>query len=256
MLKRYLYPGLARLGVARLILGLSILRHACLRVQRAASLTPACARWGLRARCASTTDRACHPDQARDLRRHLDRVCRFFRSTPLLCSQNCVDRICSSSVFLGALDTTIVATLSASIASSFSAAHQLTWLATAYLLSITAASPLYGRLAHLFGRRLALLIALSLFTLGTLACALAPSMTLLVCARFVAGCGGGGIMTTSSIIASDLVPLNRRGLVQGFANVWFGAGAALGGPLGGWLADGLGWRYAFISTSSSALFDS
>ncbi|KAG0144241.1 hypothetical protein CROQUDRAFT_660198 [Cronartium quercuum f. sp. fusiforme G11] len=151
-----------------------------------------------------------------------------------------------TAVFLGALDSTIIATLSSSIASSFEAAHQLTWLATAYLLSITAASPLYGRLAHLLGRRRSLLIALSLFTLGTLFCALAPSMPILVIARFLAGCGGGGIMTTSSIIASDLVPLNRRGLVQGFANVWFGAGAALGGPLGGWLADGLGWRYAFI----------
>lgn len=52
-------------------------------------------------------------------------------------------------------------------------------------------------------------------------------------------------MISSSIISSDLVSLNRRGLIQGLANICFGAGAALGGPLGGWFVDGLGWRWAF-----------
>ncbi|EGG05049.1 uncharacterized protein MELLADRAFT_37062, partial [Melampsora larici-populina 98AG31] len=150
------------------------------------------------------------------------------------------------SVFLGALDSTIVATLSSSIASSFSAANEVSWLATSYLLSLSATSALYGRLSNLVGRRLSLFIALTLFTIGTIACGLSTSMNSFILARFVAGMGGGGVMTTSSIIASDLVPLNRRGVVQGLANICFGAGAALGAPLGGWLADGLGWRYAFI----------
>ncbi|POV95304.1 hypothetical protein PSHT_15739 [Puccinia striiformis] len=65
--------------------------------------------------------------------------------------------------------------------------------------------------------------------------------------RFLAGCGGGGIMTTSSIIATDLFRLDQRGLVQGFANICFGLGAALGGPLGGWIADTMGWRFAFLA---------
>ncbi|KAH9816450.1 major facilitator superfamily domain-containing protein [Melampsora americana] len=151
-----------------------------------------------------------------------------------------------TAVFLGALDSTIVATLSSSIASSFSAANEVSWLATSYLLSLSATSALYGRLSNLVGRQLSLFIALTLFTIGTIACGLSTTMNSFIFARFVAGMGGGGVMTTSSIIASDLVPLNRRGMVQGLANICFGAGAALGGPLGGWLADGLGWRYAFI----------
>ncbi|KAH9816456.1 major facilitator superfamily domain-containing protein [Melampsora americana] len=149
-------------------------------------------------------------------------------------------------VFLVALDSTIVATLSPSIASSFSAANEVSWLATSYLLSLSATATLYGRLSNLIGRRLSLSIALTLFTIGTIACGLSTSINSFILARFVAGMGGGGVMTTSSIISCDLVPLNQRGLIQGLTSTCFGAGAALGGPLGGWLSDVLGWRYPFL----------
>ncbi|KAI8455074.1 major facilitator superfamily domain-containing protein [Phakopsora pachyrhizi] len=148
-------------------------------------------------------------------------------------------------VFLGAVDSTIVATLVSSISSSFGSSNQLSWLATAYLLSISATGALYGKVADLMGRRVALLTALGLFTLGTLGCALSTSMTQLILARLLAGCGGGGIMTTSSIIATDLVRLDQRAMVQGFANICYGAGAALGGPMGGFLTDSIGWRAGF-----------
>ncbi|KAA1087549.1 hypothetical protein PGT21_033475 [Puccinia graminis f. sp. tritici] len=150
-------------------------------------------------------------------------------------------------VFLGALDSTIVATLMSSISSSFDASNQLSWLASAYLLSTSATGALYGKLADLLGRRMSNLIALGFFTLGTLGCGLSSNMSQLIFSRFLAGCGGGGIMTTSSIIATDLFRLDQRGLVQGFANICFGLGAALGGPLGGWIADTMGWRFAFLA---------
>ncbi|GAA5846704.1 hypothetical protein JCM3766R1_002886 [Sporobolomyces carnicolor] len=149
-------------------------------------------------------------------------------------------------VFLGALDGTIVATLISDISSSFQKSNQAGLLGTSYLLSTATFTPLYGRLADIIGRRGALLGALFLFTTGTALCGFAPSMEVLLVARLIAGMGGGGLMSVSSIVASDLIPLKQRALFQGLANLWFGAGSGLGGPLGGFISDRLGWRTAFI----------
>ncbi|GAA6002939.1 hypothetical protein JCM10207_001909 [Rhodosporidiobolus poonsookiae] len=149
-------------------------------------------------------------------------------------------------VFLGALDGTIVATLISDVSSSFKKSNQAGLLGTSYLLSTATFTPLYGRLSDIIGRRSALLIALTLFTSGTTLCGLAPSMNALLIGRLVAGMGGGGLMAVSSITCSDLVPLKQRALFQGLANLWFGAGSGLGGPLGGFISDRFGWRTAFL----------
>ncbi|GAA5996745.1 uncharacterized protein JCM10292_003177 [Rhodotorula paludigena] len=152
-------------------------------------------------------------------------------------------------VFLGALDGTIVATLISDVSSSFKRSNQAGLLGTSYLLSTATFTPLYGRLADIIGRRTALLIALTLFTSGTALCGLAPSMVSLLVGRLIAGMGGGGLMAVSSIVASDLIPLKQRALFQGLANLWFGAGSGLGGPLGGFISDRLGWRTAFLGST-------
>lgn len=82
---------------------------------------------------------------------------------------------------------TICATLLSPIASSFHASHQASWLGTSFLLSNITFTPLYGRLCGILGRRLANASAISLFTLGTLFCAIAPSMKYLILARFIGG---------------------------------------------------------------------
>ncbi|KAG9126985.1 hypothetical protein FRC07_001149 [Ceratobasidium sp. 392] len=151
-----------------------------------------------------------------------------------------------SAVFLGALDTTIVATLLSPIGSYFQKSHQASYLGTSYLLSICCFTPLYGRLSDILGRKGAMLLALSLFGIGTLLCGLARSMEFLIFARAIAGMGGGGVMTVSSISITDLIPLKQRGLYQGLANILFGLGAGIGGPLGGWINDTIGWRAAFL----------
>ncbi|KAG1874610.1 vacuolar amino acid permease [Suillus subalutaceus] len=151
-----------------------------------------------------------------------------------------------SAVFLGSLDGTIVATLLSPIGSYFSKSEQSSYLGTSYLLSVCCFTPLYGRLSDILGRKGAMLLGLTLFGSGTIACAFAPSMGALIVARAVAGMGGGGVMTVSSIAISDLVPLKQRGLYQGMTNILFGLGAGLGGPFGGWVNDTLGWRAAFL----------
>lgn len=151
-----------------------------------------------------------------------------------------------SAVLLGAFDGTVVATLLTPIGSEFNASNQSSYIATSYLLSVCCFTPLYGRLADILGRKGAMLLALTLFGSGTILCGMAPSMSFLIISRAIAGMGGGGVMTVSSITVSDFIPLKQRGLYQGMANILFGLGAGLGGPLGGWVNDTFGWRTAFF----------
>ncbi|GLB33632.1 putative sugar (and other) transporter [Lyophyllum shimeji] len=159
-----------------------------------------------------------------------------------------------SGVLLGAFDGTVVATLLTPIGSQFKASNQASYIGTSYLLSVCCFTPLYGRLADILGRKGAMLVALSLFGSGTVFCGMAPSMRALIAARAVAGMGGGGVMTVASIAVSDFIPLKQRGLYQGMANVLYGLGAGLGGPLGGWVNDQFGWRAAFYMQAPLLMF--
>lgn len=149
--------------------------------------------------------------------------------------------------FLAALDGTIVATILSTVGSEFQVSKTVGWLGTSYLLTQTAFQPLYGRLSDIFGRKAATLFASSVFLLGSLLCGLSRSFTQLCVARAIAGIGGGGLTSMATIVTSDLVSLKARGTWQGLGNLVFAAGAALGGPVGGALADGgIGWRWAFL----------
>ena len=121
----------------------------------------------------------------------------------------------------------------------------MSWIAVAYLLSNTAFQPLYGRLSDIFGRRPLLIFANVVFLIGTLGCAVAPGLWTLVASRMLAGVGGGGLSILGTVILSDLVPLKKRGTFQGYANVVFSLGTSLGAPVGGLVADWLGWRWSF-----------
>lgn len=151
-------------------------------------------------------------------------------------------------VFLGAIDTTIIATLSAPISSEFHSLSLLSWLATAYLIANAACQPISGRLTDIFGRGPGLVFSNVLFAAGNLICGLAPTANVMILGRVVAGVGGGGLMSISTFLASDLVPLRKRGIVQGLGNICFGSGAMLGGVFGGLVNDtsSRGWRLAFL----------
>ncbi len=148
-------------------------------------------------------------------------------------------------MFLGALDQTIVATALPTIGRHFGDLGDLAWVVTAYLLTATAVTPLYGKLSDIHGRRVMLLIAIGLFVVGSIACALAPSMTALVFARACQGLGGGGLMALSQTIIADIVSPRERGRYQGYIAAVF-ATSSVGGPvLGGFLTQHLDWSLIF-----------
>ncbi|KLO99480.1 multidrug resistance protein fnx1 [Fusarium fujikuroi] len=150
-------------------------------------------------------------------------------------------------VFLAALDTTIVATLSVPISNTFGSLTLVSWLGSSYLIANAACQPLSGRLTDIFSRRSGLVLCNILFGLGTLLCGVATSKWMLLAGRVVAGMGGGGLNAITAFVASDLVPLRRRGVIQGFVHICYGVGAGLGGLFGGWINDLWGWRTAFLS---------
>ncbi|CAK7220078.1 hypothetical protein SBRCBS47491_004067 [Sporothrix bragantina] len=154
-------------------------------------------------------------------------------------------------VFVGAADASVIATLSAPIASEFQSLSLLSWLAAAYLVANAACQPVSGRITDVVGRGPGLVFSNVFFALGNLICAMAKSSNTMLVGRVVAGIGGGGLMAISTFLGSDLVPLRRRGVVQGIGNIAYGTGAMLGGVLGGatehiwqdhWYG---GWRLAF-----------
>src|SRR5947209_19510830 len=148
-------------------------------------------------------------------------------------------------MFLAALDQTIVATALPTIGRQFHDVTSLSWVITAYLLASTAVAPVFGTLADIYGRRAMIITALSLFVAGSILCAVAPNMPVLILARGLQGLGGGGIMPIVQTVISDLVTPRERGQYQAyFSSVWMAAG--IGGPiLGGVFAEHLHWSMIF-----------
>jgi EmrB/QacA subfamily drug resistance transporter len=148
-------------------------------------------------------------------------------------------------MFLGALDQTIVATALPTIGRHFGELEQLSWIVTAYLLTGTAVTPLYGKLSDIHGRRPMMLTAIAIFVVGSLACALAQNMTTLVLARAFQGLGGGGLMALAQTVIADIVSPRERGRYQGYISGVF-ALSSIGGPvLGGFLTEHLDWSLIF-----------
>ncbi|KAI9893991.1 MAG: hypothetical protein M1814_004761 [Vezdaea aestivalis] len=149
-------------------------------------------------------------------------------------------------VFLAAIDGTIIATLAASISTSFHSLSSLSWLVSAYFIANAALQPIAGRLTDIFSRRWGLIFSNVFFGVGTLICGLARSEGMMIFGRVVAGIGGGGLTAIATFVCSDLVPLRKRGVIQGVGNLFYGAGSGLGGVIGGWINDVWGWRVAFL----------
>jgi len=148
-------------------------------------------------------------------------------------------------MFLAALDQTIVATALPTIGRQFGDVSSLSWVITAYLLASTAVAPVFGTLSDIYGRRAMIITAMSLFISGSILCAVAPNMPVLILARGLQGLGGGGILPIVQTVIADVVTPRERGQYQAyFSGVWMAAG--IGGPiLGGVFAEHLHWSMIF-----------
>lgn len=149
-------------------------------------------------------------------------------------------------VFLSALDQTIVAVSMPAISAQFHDFDLLAWVISAYMVALTVAVPIYGKLGDLYGRRRLMLFGLATFTLASLFCAMAQSMEQLVLARVLQGIGAGGMVSVSQAIIGDIVPPRERGRYQGYFSGMYAAASVAGPVLGGFMTEYLSWRWVFI----------
>lgn len=147
---------------------------------------------------------------------------------------------------LVALDSTIIATASTSIARELGNFSQIPWLFSIYVLAQAVSVPIYGRLADFFGRKHLMLIGIGLFLAGSILAGFAWSMPVLIAARVVQGLGAGAVLPMSMTIASDIYTLKERAKAQGYlASVW-GISAVVGPTLGGVFSEFVSWRWIFF----------
>jgi EmrB/QacA subfamily drug resistance transporter len=149
-------------------------------------------------------------------------------------------------MFLASVDQTIVATALPAIAGSLGEVERVSWVVISYLVATTIAAPVYGRLGDVLGRRRMLFVALILFVVASLLCAVAPTVLLLTIARVLQGFGGGGLMTTCQALVGEVVPPRERGRYQGYLASIFVAAATFGPVAGGWLTQHWGWPSVFL----------
>jgi EmrB/QacA subfamily drug resistance transporter len=149
------------------------------------------------------------------------------------------------SMFLSALNQTIVATALPTIGRDLGNFDNLSWVIIAYLLSSTVVSPLYGKLSDIHGRRAMMLVALGLFVAGSVVSAAAPNVATLIAGRTLQGIGGGGIVPLTQTTIADMITPRERGRYQAYMGTsWIVAGVA-GPALGGLVAEHLHWSFIF-----------
>ncbi|MBE1580581.1 MFS transporter [Amycolatopsis roodepoortensis] len=162
-----------------------------------------------------------------------------------------------SGMFLAALDQTIVGTSIVRIANDLNGFDLQAWITTAYLITSTIVTPIYGKLSDIYGRKPFYIAAISIFLIGSVASAFATSMYELAAFRAIQGLGAGGLMSLAMTIMGDIVPPRERARYQGYFLAVFGISTVLGPVLGGFFADFdklgsvfgydiAGWRWVFL----------
>ena len=148
-------------------------------------------------------------------------------------------------MFLAALDQTIVATALPTIAGDLHGLNHLSWVVTAYLLTSTISTPLWGKLGDLYGRKNLFQLSIVIFLAGSMLSGLSQHMVELIAFRAVQGVGAGGLMVGAQAIIGDVVPARQRGRYMGYFGAVFGLSSVLGPLAGGWFTQHLSWRWVF-----------
>ena len=148
-------------------------------------------------------------------------------------------------ILLAALDQTVVVPAVPVIAGEMGAFGHLSWIVTAYLLTSTAATPIYGKLSDIYGRRRLLLGALVVFIAASLCCGFARTVAQLILARALQGLGGAGLMSMAQAAIADVVSPRERGRYQGYMAGAWGVASIAGPVVGGYVTQHLSWRWLF-----------
>ena len=148
-------------------------------------------------------------------------------------------------MLMAAIDQTVVVPAVPAIAADLGGFDHLAWIVSAYLLTSTATTPIYGKLSDVFGRRALLIPAIVIFVAASCLCALSQSLLQLIAARALQGIGGAGLMTMAQSAIADVVAPRERGRYQGYMAGTWGVASVFGPILGGWMTDALSWRWIF-----------
>jgi EmrB/QacA subfamily drug resistance transporter len=148
-------------------------------------------------------------------------------------------------MFLAALDQTVVATALPTIVGDLHGASHLTWVVTAYLLSSTVSTPLWGKLGDQYGRKVFFQAAIVIFLVGSILSGLSGSMLELIVFRALQGLGGGGLMVGAQTIVGDVVSPRERGRYMGLFMAMYGVTTVIGPLIGGLFVEYVGWRWIF-----------
>jgi len=148
-------------------------------------------------------------------------------------------------ILLAAIDQTVVVPAVPAIAADLHGFNHLAWIVSAYLLTSTSATPIYGRLSDIYGRRALLLPAIVVFVIASVLCGFAQTLWQLILARALQGIGGGGLMAMAQAAIADVVAPRERGKYQAYMAGTWGVASVAGPILGGWMTDDLSWRWIF-----------